>query len=179
MEKKFYYNGMYILNEGDSAETNVTNLVGMTRIKGRQNGADETAYFMKDAHGNAVKVLDSEDFLADYEYDIWGNQTQEATNIFDNPFRYCSEYMGEESGLIYLRARYYDPGTGRFTQEDPIKDGLNWYVYAGNNPIMFVDPSGEDAILITNQNAVGIEGVATVGHTSALYQDSNGNWYYT
>ena len=41
-----------------------------------------------------------------------------------------------------MRARYYQPTTGRFTQEDPAKDGLNWYTYAANNPIMFIDPSG-------------------------------------
>ena len=34
------------------------------------------------------------------------------------------------------------PGTGRFMTEDPIRDGLNWYTYCGNNPVMFVDPSG-------------------------------------
>ena len=42
----------------------------------------------------------------------------------------------------YLRARYYDPTTGRFTSEDPAKDGLNWYVYCGNNPINRWDPTG-------------------------------------
>ncbi len=59
-----------------------------------------------------------------------------------NPFRYNGEYLDAESGLIYLRNRYYDPHTGRFITEDPIKDGLNWYVYANNNPIMFFDPFG-------------------------------------
>ena len=42
----------------------------------------------------------------------------------------------------YLRARYYDPGLGRFISEDPIRDGGNWYAYCGNNPVMKVDPSG-------------------------------------
>ncbi|MBR5236912.1 MAG: RHS repeat-associated core domain-containing protein [Clostridia bacterium] len=55
----------------------------------------------------------------------------------------CSgEYFDEETGLIYLRNRYYDASTGRFITEDPIRDGLNWYVYCGNNPVMFVDPWG-------------------------------------
>ena len=36
----------------------------------------------------------------------------------------------------------YDPSTGRFINEDPIRDGLNWYVYCENNPVMFVDPWG-------------------------------------
>lgn len=52
------------------------------------------------------------------------------------------EYFDKETGNIYLRARYYDPGLGRFISEDPIRDGLNWYVYCGGNPIKFVDPLG-------------------------------------
>ncbi len=39
-------------------------------------------------------------------------------------------------------ARYYDPDRGRFISEDPIGDGLNWYVYGNNNPVMFKDPTG-------------------------------------
>ncbi|MBQ1554791.1 MAG: hypothetical protein IIZ68_04970 [Clostridia bacterium] len=35
-----------------------------------------------------------------------------------NPFRYCGEYFDVESGAYYLRARYYGPSIGRFTQED-------------------------------------------------------------
>ena len=57
-------------------------------------------------------------------------------------FRYCGEYFDEESGFIYLRNRYYDPSIGAFINEDPIRDGLNWYVYCSGNPVMFVDPSG-------------------------------------
>lgn len=59
-----------------------------------------------------------------------------------NPFRYCGEYFDEETGFVYLRARYYSPDTGRFVSEDPIKDGNNWYVYCGNNPVNNIDPLG-------------------------------------
>ncbi len=52
--------------------------------------------------------------------------------------------MGDElSGLTYLRARYYNPAIGRFTQEDVIyDDGFNLYAYCGSNPIIYSDPSG-------------------------------------
>ena len=44
--------------------------------------------------------------------------------------------------MIYLRNRYYNPTTGRFVTEDIAHDGLNWYVYCRNNPIMLIDSSG-------------------------------------
>ena len=82
-------------------------------------------------------------FNATYDYDAFGNLTEntgsEATN---NPFRYNGQYTDDETGLLYLRNRYYDPTIGRFTQEDPAKDGLNWYVYCANDPVNFVDPLG-------------------------------------
>ena len=47
------------------------------------------------------------------------------------------------TGLYYLRARYYNTGIGRFTQEDVIyNDGLNLYAYCSSNPVMYADPSG-------------------------------------
>ena len=65
------------------------------------------------------------------------------SDLDDNPFRYCGEYYDKETGTIYLRARYYDAEQGRFTQEDPIRDGYNWYSYCDGNPVMFVDPTGQ------------------------------------
>jgi RHS repeat-associated protein len=50
----------------------------------------------------------------------------------------------KETGLYYYRARYYNPQIGRFLQTDPIGygDGMNWYAYCGNNPIVWADPAG-------------------------------------
>ena len=51
----------------------------------------------------------------------------------------------EPNGLYYMNARYYDPTIGRFLSEDPLGLGggdLTLYSYAGNNPVVFVDPSG-------------------------------------
>ena len=77
-----------------------------------------------------------------YKHDAFGNLVYEYGTSVETPFRYNDQYYDEETGLIYLRNRYYDPTTGRFTQEDPAKDGLNWYVYCANDPVNFVDPWG-------------------------------------
>jgi len=45
-------------------------------------------------------------------------------------------------GLVYMRARYYEPLTGRFLSEDPSRDGVNWYLYADGNPVNKVDFEG-------------------------------------
>jgi hypothetical protein len=42
-----------------------------------------------------------------------------------------------------MRARYYEPNTGRFISEDPATDGENWFSYVHNSPINFFDPSGK------------------------------------
>ena len=74
---------------------------------------------------------------------LWNTyQWKAETDGIHNLFGYCGEYTDQETGLIYLRNRYYSPTTGRFITEDPIRDGLNWYAYCENNPIMFVDHWG-------------------------------------
>src|SRR5262249_6192942 len=49
-----------------------------------------------------------------------------------------------ESLLLYYRGRWYSPGEGRFTSEDPIglRGGINSFTYVKNNPVNFVDPFG-------------------------------------
>lgn len=88
-----------------------------------------------------INIVSDDEVITEYEYDAYGNQ-KDIVASDTNPFRYCGEYYDEESGLIYLRNRYYDPEIERFITEDPIQDGMNWYAYCANNPVMFTDPSG-------------------------------------
>jgi RHS repeat-associated protein len=53
----------------------------------------------------------------------------------------CYEH-DDETGLIYAQQRWVDYETGQFISEDPVMDGLNWYAYAGGNPMGNVDPTG-------------------------------------
>ena len=80
------------------------------------------------------------------KYYSYGEVIYKRTN--DIPFGYCGEYTDDESGLIYLRNRYYDPTTGGFLTEDPAKDGSNWYAYCAGNPVLFRDPLGLENVYI-------------------------------
>ena len=99
-------------------------------------------YYHFNAHGDVVVLTNANGTKTkSYSYSAFGIEYNESA-LDDNPFRYCGEYFDKETQTIYLRARYYDAEQGRFTQEDPIRDGDNWYSYCGGNPVMFVDPTG-------------------------------------
>jgi RHS repeat-associated protein len=106
-----------------------------------------------DGHGNMVATLsrDGSSFVVNNRrtYDVWGGVRNE-TSLDNAPnTKYCANLghkEDDESGLIYMRARYYEPWTGRFISEDNAKDGWNWYVYAHNSPINFIDASGNEGI---------------------------------
>ncbi len=89
----------------------------------------------------------------------------------------------DETGLIYMRARYYDPNTGRFASEDPARHGINWFIYA-NNPVKYVDRNGkevEEPLFSSGTEAgIGAEGAGVP--EELLYSTKHGtqelaNWF--
>ena len=135
--------------------------------------SNDGKYYLHNGHGDVVSITNnSGTVIKSYSYDSFGNEKNIDKND-TNPWRYCGEYYDNETGSIYLRARYYDPRTGRFMTEDPARDGVNWYTYCEGNPIQFIDPNGTDAIVITAPDGAG-----GFGHTSALFEDENGDWQY-
>ena len=92
------------------------------------------------------KIVDVDDYIA---FSMQLNSAETS-----NPFRYCGEYYDEELDSVYLRNRYYQPAVGRFINEDPIKDGLNWYNYCAGNPVMMIDPSGLEPVKILNYDSL-------------------------
>ena len=80
--------------------------------------AGSESYYLYNAHGDVVQLTSAAGTVSrSYDYDAFGNELDPDTADI-NPFRYCGEYRDTESGAYYLRARYYDPSIGRFTQED-------------------------------------------------------------
>lgn len=119
-----------------------------------------------DAVGTARALVDASATVTDsYVLDSFGTPTGAATTTV-NPYRYGGAwgYMTDPSGLQQLGARFYWPELGRFISQDPIGDGVNWYAYAGNNPVVYVDPAGEDYADTTwTVPVIGIPGVGGIG----------------
>jgi RHS repeat-associated protein len=103
--------------------------------------------FLLDAHGS-VRALtdDTGQILSVGHYDAYGIPL--ATAGTRSNFGYNGEYYDPDLGLIYLRARFYDPTTGRFLNRDPYQGALedpmslNSYQFAGADPVNQIDPSG-------------------------------------
>ena len=108
----------------------------------------EKTYYVTDMHGNVVQLLDeSGNVTKTYEYDSFGNEVKPEKKD-ENPYRYCGEYYDKETEEVYLRARYYEPGVGRFITRDTYTGesdeplSLHLYTYCENDGVNMVDPSG-------------------------------------
>jgi RHS repeat-associated protein len=112
-------------------------------------------YYIYNAHGDVVNLVDkSGNVVASYAYDTWGNLTSSSesfANGWTNPYRYDGRdgvRYDASDGLYWMQVRAYDPTVGRFISHDPLGRAPLFfsdqpYVYAGNNPVSNVDPSGE------------------------------------
>ena len=103
-------------------------------------------YYHFDQLGSTVALSDEAGHITErMEYDPFGKITYR-TGTTDTPFLYVGQLgvQTDANGLLYMRARYYNPRIGRFINADPIGfgGGSNWYAYANGNPMGFMDPSG-------------------------------------
>lgn len=104
-------------------------------------------------------------------YDPFGNPTQMVGSPA-SPFGYTGEQI-DPTGLVFLRARYYNPGIGRFITPDSLipdplsSEAWNRYAYAGNNPIRYTDPSGHCFIFAGLDTTLCLTAWAVIGLTAA------------
>ncbi len=138
--------------------------------------ADDVYCYHFDGSGNTTAVTDTDKTVVNkYAYFPFGRISDQEETV-TQPFKFVGQHgvMAEPNGWYYMRARYYDPVTGRFISQDPLGfDGgdVNLYAYALNNPITFNDPTGE----FINLGAAGVGAVigGAVGAVNALFNNGD------
>ncbi len=102
-------------------------------------------YFHKDHLGTPQKLSDSTGAIVWAANYLPFGQADVSIATVDNNLRFAGQYYDQETGLHYNYHRYYDPSIGRYLRADPIglKGGINLYSYVQNNPVNFIDPTGQ------------------------------------
>ena len=137
---------------GKNGKYNSIYSYGLQRLGADYNGAQTT--YLYDGRGSMVNETNgSGTSMSAYLYDEWGSLISgkvHTNGFYSDNYLYNAEAMDITTELYYLRARYYDPSQGRFMQQDtflgyietPISQNL--YIYCGNSPLNYIDPSGHD-----------------------------------
>jgi RHS repeat-associated protein len=164
----YVYDGANILEEVDA------NRALLTRYT-QSLGVDEplailksgtTSYYEADGLGTVTSLTNTAGVLAKtYSYDSFGKVLGSSGTV-SNPYGFTGRESDSETGLMYYRARYYDPQIGRFLSEDPFRAnaGKNLYPYVASDPINLIDSTGEQ----TQVAIGGPVGDNVFGHASLI-----------
>jgi len=148
-----------VLQESVDGTTEVSYTYGSDLISQRR--ANKTTTYHYDGLGSARYLSDDTGALTDsYDYEAFGKLLNSEGNTSNN-YLYTGEQQDKETKQYYLRARYYAPTTGRFTQQDTYMGNsadpvsLHKYLYANANPVTYTDPTGEFSMMESSA-AMGI-----------------------
>ena len=143
---KFLYNeDREVVAEETSNGTITRYIRGLGIISSDSEEAKTYYHYVSDEQGSITHVLSEDaEILNHYSYDAFGNIIEKTEKV-ENRFCYNGEMLDPVTQQYYLRARFYNPVIGRFTQEDTYYgDGLKLYQYCQANPVGYVDPSGHN-----------------------------------
>jgi RHS repeat-associated protein len=143
----------------------------------RQQRSGNNSFYHYDGLGSTRALTDPTQVVTDtYVYDAFGVSLQQ-TGTTLNYFQFAGEQLDPEIGMYYLRARYYDQQVGRFITRDTVDGSLtnpqsrHKYVYAENNPVNRIDPSGRMSVSVTASMGMHatISATALMNYMSAVF----------
>jgi RHS repeat-associated protein len=184
----FYYIGWQVIEEQDNVGTSQATYVygnGIDEVLSMRRGG-QSYYYHADDEGNVMKITGSTAGVQETnDYGDYGELLDGGTlapksgSTIGNPYFFAGARLDSETGLYYMRARYFEPRAGRFITRDPLGvwgDGSNignGLVYAENNPWTILDPLGlYNALTDTKggdlQNSKNSDKKAIGGNTGAV-----------
>lgn len=174
----YVYNGANLIQEADASGNLAARYVfgaGIDEPLAAYRGAI-WEFYQADGLGSITSLSTTSGTISDsFTYDSFGNITS-TTGGFSQPFRYTGREFDQETGLYFLRARYYSSSSGRFLSEDPVSfnAGINFYAYVYNSPVQWSDPLGLTACKgkscgVKNGPAYNVVGPITGGSTFTFH----------
>ena len=146
---------------------------GLELLDERQKvgGTPTTSFYGYDGHGSVRFLTNNSGAITDtYDYDAFGNLIASSGSTPNN-YLFAGQQFDPDLGLYYLRARYLDTRTGRFWSQDPASgspfdpESLHRYLYAHDDPVSRIDPSGEQDLVdvVMTSAIIGTLAGATLG----------------
>lgn len=159
--ERYSYDDQSVLTQFDETGATLAKFeYGGNRLISLNSLENGLQFYHFDALGSPVTLTKADGSVqARYSYDAWGHKRFQNGESW-NRFGFTGHEHDEETDLIYAKARYYDPDTGRFLSQDPwegdttVAPSLNKYLYAYMNPLAFWDPDGRQSIY-KQENADG------------------------
>ncbi|WP_413665077.1 RHS repeat-associated core domain-containing protein [Microbulbifer sp. CNSA002] len=154
--ERYTYDGLSVLTQSDANNLTLAKYnYGPSKLLSLTHITEGTQFYLFDALGSVSNLTSANGTLqARYQYDAWGNKRSESGSSW-NRFGFTGHEEDKETGLIYAKARFYDPDTGRFLSQDAwegdstIAPSLHKYLYAYQNPTVWVDPDGNQTTPLT------------------------------
>ena len=119
---------------------------GIDELFARIGTGEDPQWYLADRLGSVRQIVDASGAILDeITYDSFGNVLSEGNPSQGDRFKFTGREYSPELGIYYYRARWYDPGSGRFISQDPIgfsAGDVNLYRYVGNAPGDATDPEG-------------------------------------
>ncbi|MCX4027078.1 RHS repeat-associated core domain-containing protein [Spartinivicinus marinus] len=185
-ETQFLWNGDVLLSE-TRENIHKTYLYEPESFRPLALVQDNQVYFYHLDHlGTPQEISDARGSIVwSVQYRAYGNVVRKQVEHIQNNLRFQGQYFDEETGLHYNRHRYYDPGLGRFINQDPIglAGGTSLYIYA-QNPVSSVDPyglmpwawngetgMGHHLVPRGKANSVGLDLLSTKRHTPTYFPE--------
>jgi RHS repeat-associated protein len=162
------------LETGEQA--NITYIIGRYRISQItvKGNTEQELHFTFDGHGSTRVLTDLAGAIVElYAFDAYGNAIGFDPSVALTEFLYSSEQFDSKIGQQYLRARYYDPATGRFNRLDSFfgnhsdPQSFHKYLYTHADPVNMVDPMGLFGGVAGIGVSMGISGNMRTSHTGA------------